>query len=142
MTYQLVQSKLDQIQLNKELIESDKVKHFAKMTSLAFKNTYALPSDGEKKGTETYRLFFKRRHTVERTNLIIIKASDLLLATGKMFEDEDKNNVSSSHEEVLIRPDILKLIAALLPTNQIAIFIDYTDHSFAAWVNSLLMDQL
>lgn len=96
MTNQLVQSKLDEVQFNNELIESDKVKHFAKMTGLAFKNTYALPSVGEKKGAETYRLFFKRRHTVERTNLIIIKASDLLLATGKMFEIGGKNNISSS----------------------------------------------
>ena len=47
------------------------------------KKVFNLPSVGDKRGEQTYRLHFKRRHTVERTNLVIIRASYLLLVLDK-----------------------------------------------------------
>ena len=52
---------------------------FQKDTKLAFKGAYALPSSGDKAGKETFRLHFKRRHTVEKTNLIVIRTTDFLI---------------------------------------------------------------
>ena len=68
------------------MLESAKMEEIKAMTFRACKNAYSLPSVGEKDGDETYRLFFRRRHTVERTNLIIVKASDLLVAVGWDFK--------------------------------------------------------
>lgn len=61
------------------------MKEFEAMTIRACKNAYSLPSEGEKSSTETYRQVFRRRHTVERTNLIVVRASDLVIATGFDF---------------------------------------------------------
>ena len=39
----------------------------------------------------------------------------------------------------MIRSDILSLIAQLLPTNQVAILLDFEDQKLAAWVTHLLL---
>ena len=59
---------------NQELMESDEMREIQGLCLAACKNAHVLPSVGEKKSQETYRHFFKRRHTVERTNLIIVRA--------------------------------------------------------------------
>ena len=42
----------------------------------------------------------------------------------------------------MIRPDIYRLIAQLLPTNQVAILLDFQDQAFAAWVAELLQEKV
>ena len=80
-----MEKKLKSVEVNHELLDSEILNEIEAMTTMAFKNAYSLPSVGDKSGSETYRLFFKRRHTVERTNLIVIRASNLLIATGYDF---------------------------------------------------------
>jgi len=104
---------------NWDLLVCEQIREFKDVTEAACKNAYNLPSVSEKNGLETYRLFFKRRHTVERTNLIIIRASDFLVATSKDFEGQIHNLTS------LVRPDMLRLVASLLTTNQVAILLDF-----------------
>ena len=60
-------------------MQSEEIKEIRKIMNVAWKHAYSLPSSGEKTGRETYRLHFKRRHTVERINLFIIRASDLII---------------------------------------------------------------
>ena len=42
----------------------------------------------------------------------------------------------------MIRSDILSLIAQLLPTNQVAILLDFEDQKLAAWVTHLLLKKV
>ena len=70
---------LERQEINQDFINSDQIKQFQQKSAQAYKKTYTLPSVGEKAASGTYRLHFKRRHTVERTNLIIIRASNLLM---------------------------------------------------------------
>ena len=55
------------------------MKEFRIVAGKAFEKAKYLPSVSEKVGVETCRMHFKRRDTVERSNLIIIKVSDLLI---------------------------------------------------------------
>lgn len=84
----LVESHLLSEEINDDLVNSDSIKKFQEETQAAWKKTYFLPSMGDKKGKETYRLFFRRRHTVECTNLIIIRASDFLVTAWRDFGED------------------------------------------------------
>lgn len=106
------------------------------MTAEAFKGAYSLPSSGEKQGSETFRLHFKRRHTVEKTNLIVVKASDFLIHVQK--EHQNGRTV----ERVHVRLDSLTLIGSLLETNQVAILIDYADLELTSWIFKVLNERL
>ena len=98
---------------------------------------------GEKQGSETYRLHFKRRHTVECTNLIIIRTSDLLLKVKKEFFNLNESDCSCrSVETLMVHPECLQLIGSLLSTNQIALLIDFADPKVTDWMYQVLLNDL
>ena len=69
---------------------------------------------------------------MERSHLIILKASDLLIQVTKSLGE------GWSKEILSIRPGCLTLIAKLLKTNQVAILLDYADLNLTKWVHSTL----
>ena len=74
---------------------------------------------------------------MEKTNLIIIRASDLLMQISK-----DPSSDGILTERLLIQPACLTLIASLLATNQVAVLVDFADPDFIEWSKKLLLEEL
>ena len=75
---------------------------------------------------------------MERTNLIIIRASDFLLQLKREFISASER----STETLMVHPECLKLISSLLPTNQVAILIDFADPEITNWMHDVLLNDL
>ena len=127
---------LEREELNNELLRLDEVQQVREISELAWKSAYSLPSVGEKTAKETYRIHFKRRHTVERTNLYIIRATDLLVQVSR--EHSDGREI----QRLSVNPNYLNMIAQLLPDNQVAILLDIADPPLAKWISQTLIEDL
>lgn len=108
------------------------------MVADIWQQAYFLPSVGEKKGRETYRLHFKRRHTVEKTNLYVVRASNLIFQLRK--------TISADRQEeklkLFVNPQFVNFIAKLSAQNQVAILIDTEDPLMVDWVSQVLQTDL
>ena len=120
--------------MNNELIESFLPAEIKTLCTNAFKNYKNLPSAVAKNGTETFRHAFNRRDTVERTNLVIIRASELLLSVETSFSVES----GERKQKVKISPKMLQMIAQIVQTKQVAILLDFPDQKLTSWLSSLL----
>ena len=74
--------------MNDEMTEGATVTKMKSLSESAFKDTNLLPSKSEKDGPETYRHWYQRREHVEKTNLVIFRASDLLMQVTQTFHIE------------------------------------------------------
>ena len=105
-------SSLIKVHINEKFLNSECVKAASESVNEAFKKCETLPSFCDRIHRETCRLFYKRRNEYELTDLVIIKASDILF---RLEHELDYNN--KRREVIYIRKEGLKMATNLLKTN-------------------------
>ena len=96
-----------------------------------------MPSFTDKKFAGTVRLYFRRRLAAESFDLVIVRASKLVINLDN-FTDSNGTTVYS----LKINPKALKLVAELLKTNQIALIVDAKSEMELSFVKDVLIDRV
>jgi len=95
-----------------------------------------MPSFTDKKCAGTVRLHFRRRQAAESFNLVILKASNLVIDV-----DTTSDGSGTTVHCLRVNPKALSMVAELLKTNQVALIINANSDLEHTFVKDVLIER-